>query len=239
MARRSLHSHLSRWGAPAALAFVLFTPASGAAQSRIADAIPESLRPALQDMRRDLALTEEQSAQASTLLVDQISKAAAAVENFGGISFNSVVDLLGMARSIREEFIPQFQGILTAEQRTKLAEMPKSREIYVSAMAGWFAEARVNKLKSRVNLTEAQIPQVRDALLSEFREAINIIEGISNRDTGRSSRSAIFDAVVDLRGIQRSSQRAVERTLTPEQRTALDAYERESNAKSEKAQKGS
>jgi hypothetical protein len=106
----------------------------------------------------------------------------------------------------------------------------------VAAMAGWFAEARLGKLATRLKLSDAQTPQVRTFLTDEFRDAVSVVEDLVKQDADKSSKRAILDAVVDLRSIQRQGQRNIERVLTDEQRLALETYQRESQERSDKAE---
>lgn len=210
-------------------------PARAQASGRLQAAVPAALVPALEQMKTELALTDEQTSQAGRLMVERLARAAGAVESFGGISFDSVLDLLVEARSFRDEFIPELTALLTGEQKAKLAALPKAHKVYTAAMAGWFAQARVDKMRTRINLTDAQVPDVQAALLDEFRDAIGIVEGFVSKDSEKSTKSAILDLVVDLRAVQRQGQRRIERLLTTEQQQALKAYRVESEEKSEKA----
>src|SRR5262245_32698058 len=210
-------------------------PSAAAGQAAPADltATP-ALADAAQKIRTELALTSEQQSKAQAILVDRLTRAEAVVDSFGDISLDSVIDLLSEARSMQKEFIPQLNALLTPEQRTKLANMSKSRDLWGDLTSAWMAEARLKKLASRVTLTGEQVPQVRDALLSQFRDATAIIHGLFRPTTGQQpSKQAMFDAVLDLRAAIRAGQRKIDRLLTPEQRVALEAYKTDSEKASQ------
>ena len=162
-----------------------------------------------------------------------MARVTSAVENFGGISFNSVLDLLVEARAAREEFIPAMQKILTEEQKGKLAKLPKAHEVYVAAMAGWLAEAQLGKLKGKVGLTDGQIPGVRSVLLTQYQEAVRIVEGLVRNADDKSMKATVLDAVVDLRTMQRTAERGIERELTEEQKARFESYRDESDKESQ------
>ena len=104
---------------------------------------------------------------------------------------------------------------------------------YVSAVAGWLTEDQVGKLKDRVGLTDAQVPQIRGALLGQYKEAAGIIEGlIGNSENDKSMTQTVLDAVLDLRGAQRMAEREIQKTLTAEQKTKFESYREESDKKS-------
>ena len=91
------------------------------------------------------------------------------------------------------------------------------------------AEARLKKLAARIRLTPAQVPEVRDALLGQFHDAADIIDGLFRTTNGQPpGKQAIIDAVLDLRSAIRAGQRKIDRLLTPEQRAALQAYKKDS-----------
>lgn len=190
-----------------------------------------ALQPALTQLKAELALTDQQSAQAARLIGSRVSRIEAAVESFGDVSFDSVVDILVEARSVKDEFIPELQGLLTAEQKAKLGQLPKNHDVYVSAMAGWITEGRLKKLSLKVRLTDAQIPQVRAVLLDQARDAVTIVEGLASGDGGKKK---ILDAVVDLRGVVRQGERKIQPLLSAEQKTALEAYHADSARKEQK-----
>jgi hypothetical protein len=191
-----------------------------------------ALKPAVEELKRELQLTDEQVAQVQKLVTGQIGRVSAAVENFGGISFDSVLDLMVEARATRDEFIPAMRSVLTEEQKAKLAKLPKAHEIYVAAVAGWLTEAQLEKLRDRLALEDGQLPQVRAALLAGFRDAATIVEGLIREADDKSMRETVLDAVVDLRTVQRTTEREIQRQLSDEQKARLESYREESSRKS-------
>ena len=135
------------------------------------------------------------------------------------------LDLLTEARSIKKEFIPQLNALLTPQQKAKLANLPRQRELWSTVAAAWMAEARLKSLDARVNLTPDQVPAVRTQLRAEFHDAADIVDELLRADSGqRPATGAVLDAVLDLRAAVRAGTRKVEQMLTPEQRAALEAY---------------
>ncbi len=141
-------------------AAILFVGTASTARSQDLSSLP-ALAPALAELRSELALTDQQSKDASNVIVGLLGRAKGAVDRFGGLSFESVLDLLVEARSIREEYGSRIAGLLTEEQKAKLEKLPKRHELYLSAMAGWLTEAQLGKLKERVGLKDEQLPHVR------------------------------------------------------------------------------
>jgi hypothetical protein len=194
-----------------------------------------SLQPAVEELKSQLALTDQQVREAENIMVSFVDRAKTAVDNFGGVTFESIVDLLSEAQAIREEYVPRITGLLNQDQIQKLKSLPRAHELYVSAMAGWLTEAQLGKLRERVGLTEAQIPETRALLLSQFGDAVGLVEGLVRREGDQQlGKSEIMDAVLDLRSIQRQTNRKLRGMLTEEQKSRLDAFERESDQKSEK-----
>jgi hypothetical protein len=192
-----------------------------------------ALKPAVAQLKTELQLTDQQVSDAGRLVTGQMARVTSAVENFGGISFESVLDILVEARAAREEFIPAMQKILTEEQKGKLSKLPKAHEVYVAAMAGWLAEAQLGRLKGKVELTDAQIPGVRSVLLTQYEEAVRIVEGLVRNTDDKSMKATVLDAVVDLRTMQRTAERGIERELTGEQKARFESYRDESDKKSQ------
>ena len=212
---------------------VVPSPAAGQAAPADLTATP-ALADAAQKIRTELALTSEQQTKARAILVDRLNRAEAVVDSFGDISLDSVIDLLSEARSIQKDFIPQLNAMLTPEQKTKLANMSKDRQLWGDVTSAWMAEARLKKLASKVQLTNSQIPQVRDALVSQFRDAAAIVDGLFHATSAEQpGRKAMLDAVLDLRSAIRSGQRKIDRLLTSEQRAALEAYKKDSEKASQ------
>ena len=163
------------------------------------------------------------------LVSDRLMRAEVVAASFGHVSFDSVIDLLTEARSIKKEFIPQLNALLTPQQKAKLANLPRQRQLWSAVTAAWMAEARLKTLAARVNLTPDQVPAVRTELLAEFHDAADIVDELLRADNGRRpSTEAALDAALDLRAAVRAGTRRVERILTPEQRAALEAYRHES-----------
>jgi hypothetical protein len=191
-----------------------------------------ALKPAVEELKQELQLTDEQVARVQEFVIGQIGRVSAAVENFGGISFDSILDLMVEARATRDEFIPAMSSVLTEEQEAKLAKLPKAHEIYVAAVAGWLTEAQLEKLRDRLALEDNQLPQVRAALLAGFRDASTIVEGLMREADDHSMREIVLDAVLDLRTAQRTAEREIQRLLSDEQRARLESYREESAKKS-------
>jgi hypothetical protein len=206
---------------------------SSAAQDRLS-----ALIPAVEEIRKELALDDEQVSRAAGLVNGQMKRVTAAVESFGGISFDSILDLMVEARAARDEFIPAIRAILTDEQKAKLAKLPKAHGIYTSAVAGWLTEAQLGKLKGRIGLTDAQVPQVRSALLEQYKSAATIVEGLIRKPDDTSLQETVLDAVVDLRAAQRTAEREIKIHLTDAQKAQFESYRDESTKKSrEKSEK--
>jgi hypothetical protein len=179
------------------------------------------------------ARTRGQVSRARALVAERLPKAQAAVGTFGDISFDSVLDLLNAARSIKDEFIPQLTALLTPEQKERLAKLPGKTQMWIDLGAAWMAEARVKKLTERVKLTDSQAAEIRQLLVTQFAEATAVMEGLIREDGTSPDKRAVLDAVLDLRGAVRSAQRHVDKLLTPEQRKALEAYKIESEKASQ------
>jgi len=216
-----------------AVTLLLSVAGQAPAQERL-QATP-ALQPALAEMKSQLNLSDAQAGQVAGLLADRYARLKTFVDEFGGVSFDSVVDVLVEARSLRDDFVPALQGVLTDEQRAKLAQLPKAHELYVAAAGGWLTEAYLDKLGRRVGLTGEQLGELRPVTLEHFRDAVSIVEGL----VAGGEKKAILDAVVDLRGVQRQTRRDVEKRLTAEQKAKLDALRAESDKASlEKGRKG-
>ena len=130
---------------------------------------PESVvRPVLveaaEEIRMELGLTDAQAREFRILIVERLMRAEAVAASFGHVTFDSVIDLLTEARSIKTEFIPQLNALLTPHQKAKLANLPRQRQLWSTVAAAWMAEARLKSLDARVNLTPDQVPAVRTQL---------------------------------------------------------------------------
>jgi hypothetical protein len=200
--------------------------AASTASSQNLSSLP-ALAPALAELRSELALTEAQSADASNILVELMGRAKAAVDEFGGLSFESMLDLLVEARSIRNDYGPRIMNFLTEEQKQKLEKLPRRHEIYTSAMSGWLAEAQLERLKERAGLTEEQLPQVRSILVNQFQDAVGIVEGLVKKEDFESMKDEILGVILDLRSIQRQGRRGVDKLLTEEQRVRIEKLRKE------------
>ena len=195
---------------------------------------PESgVRPVLieaaEEIRTELGLTDAQARAFRLLIVERLMRAEAVAASFGHVTFDSVIDLLTEARSIKKEFIPQLNALLTPQQKAKLAHLPRQRQLWSTVAAAWMAEARLKSLSARVNLTPDQVPAVRTQLLAEFHDTADIVDELLRADNGqRPAAGAVLDAVLDLRAAVRAGTRKVEQMLTPEQRAALEAHRHDS-----------
>ena len=195
---------------------------------------PESVvRPVLveaaEEIRTELGLTDAQAREFRILIGERLMRAEVVAASFGHVTFDSVIDLLTEARSIKKEFIPQLNALLTPQQKATLANLPRERQLWRTVAAAWMAEARLKSLAARVNLTPDQVPAVRTQLLAEFHDAADIVDELLRADNGqRPATSAVLDAVLDLRAAVRAGTRRVEQMLTPEQRAALEAYRHDS-----------
>lgn len=191
--------------------------------------LPAALRPALDQMKTQLSLDDDQVTRAEGLIGGQVVRIEDAVERFGDVSFDSVLDLMVEVRSVKNDFIPELKGLLNDNQKAKLGQLPKSHEMWVSAMAGWLTEGRLKKLAKRLSLSDAQLPEVREVLLEQGRDAFSIVVGVI---AGGDVKKDILNAVVDLKGVVRQGERDVKKILTPEQRAAFEAV-RDDSAKKE------
>jgi hypothetical protein len=187
--------------------------------------LPATLTPVIEELRTTLALTDAQSADVSRLLVQQAGRATSMMDRAGDLSLETVIDLLATVRGIRDDFLPQLSAVLTAEQKARLQALPQSSNIYVSAMAGWLAEARLNKLQGVLRLTDTQVPGVRQVLLDQFRTMTRAVSGVVSGGGSAMSTSVVLDVLVDLRAAQRMSRRSIQEMLTPEQVRSLEAWE--------------
>jgi hypothetical protein len=187
--------------------------------------LPATLAPVIEELRTTLALTDAQSADVSRLLVQQAGRATSMMDRAGDLSLETVIDLLATVRGIRDDFLPQLSAVLTAEQKARLQALPQSSNIYVSAMAGWLAEARLNKLQGVLRLTDTQVPGVRQVLLDQFRTMTRAVSGVVSGGGSAMSTSVVLDVLVDLRAAQRMSRRSIQEMLTPEQVRSLEAWE--------------
>jgi Spy/CpxP family protein refolding chaperone len=182
-----------------------------------------------EEIRTELGLTDAQAGELRLLILDRLMRAEAVAVSFGHVTFDSIIDLLIEARSIKTDFIPQLNALLTPQQKAKLAKLPRQRQLWSTVAAAWMAEARLKSLDARVNLTPDQVPAVRSQLLAEFHDAAAIVNELLRADNGqRPATGAVLDAVLDLRAAVRAGTRKVEQMLTPEQRAALEASRRES-----------
>ncbi len=223
------------WSVAISMAMVLGVRATAAGQPAPATL---SATPALAEaelkIRTELALTPEQEVRARALITERLKKAEQVVDTFGDVSLDSLIDLLSEARDIKREFIPQITALLTPEQKARLAKLPRSEDLWTNVGSAWMAEARLKKLAERIRLTPAQVPPVRDALLGQFHDAADIIDGLFRTTNGRPpGKQAIIDAVLDVRSAIRAGQRKIDRLLTPEQRAALQAYKADSERASQ------
>jgi hypothetical protein len=178
------------------------------------------LKTMLAEIRDQLELTDGQVTTARGLIEGQIDRARAVVEELDEFTFDSVLDLLVEARSIREEFIPQLRGLLDERQLEKLDALPKSSEIYIQGMVGWIVEERVDKLRDRLGLESEQIDEIREVITDQIRDSVEILEGIDRGED--SSRRDMLDAVMDLRGAQRSANRQIGRLMTDDQKSRFE-----------------
>ena len=65
-----------------------------------------ALQSALKQMKAELALSDQQSKDAGKLIASRVRRVEVAIDSFGGVNFDSVLDLLVEARSIKDEFVP-------------------------------------------------------------------------------------------------------------------------------------
>ena len=133
----------------------------------------------------ELALTDDQAKELRVLVSDRLLRAEVVVASFGHVSFDSVIDLLTEVRSIKKEFIPQLNALLTPQQRAKLANLPRQQQLWSAVTAAWMAEARLKTLAARVNLRPDQVPAVRTELLAEFHDAADIVDELLRADNGQ------------------------------------------------------
>jgi Spy/CpxP family protein refolding chaperone len=180
---------------------------------------------AAEEIRTELGLTDTQTRAFRILIVEGLMRAEAVAASFGDGTLDAIIDLLTEWRSINKEFIPRLNALLTPQQKAKLANLPRQRQLWSTVAAAWIAEARLKSLVARVNLTPDQVPAVRNQLLAEFHDAADIVDELLRADDGqRPATSAVLDAVLDLRAAVRTGTRKVAQILTPEQRAALEAY---------------
>jgi Spy/CpxP family protein refolding chaperone len=203
----------------------ILVPVARAQNPGAAGVLPATLAPVIEELRTTLALTDAQSADVSRLLVQQAGRATSIMDRARNLNLEAVIDLLVTARAIRDEFLPQLSAVLTEEQKARLQALPRSSSVYVSAMAGWLAEARLNTLQGVLRLNDTQVPGVRQVLLDQFRTMTRALMGVAGGGAGATSTSAILDVLVDLRAAQRMSRRSIQEILTPEQVRSLEAWE--------------
>jgi hypothetical protein len=196
-----------------------------------AQALPaeSGVRPVLveaaEEIRTELGLTDTQTREFRILIVERLTRAETVAASFRDSTLDAIIDLLTELRSMNKEFIPRLNALLTPQQKAKLANLPRQRQLWSTVAAAWMAEARLKSLTARVNLTPDQAPAVRTQLLAEFHDAADILDELLRADDGqRPAPSAVLDAALDLRAAVRAGTRKVEQILTPEQRAALDAY---------------
>jgi hypothetical protein len=208
-----------------ALATLFVLPPRVQAQALPAESVRPVLVEAAEKIRTELGLTDAQARELRLLMVERLMRAAAVAASFGHVTFDSVIDLLIEARSIKKEFIPQLNALLTPQQKAKLANLPRQRELWSTVAAASMAEARLKSLDARVNLTPDQVPAVRTQLLAEFHDAADIVNELLRADNGQRPATG---AVLDLRAAVRAGTRKVEQMLTPAQRAALEASRHDS-----------
>jgi len=180
---------------------------------------------AAEEIRTELGLTDTQTREFRTLIVERLTRAEAVAASFGDSTLDAIIDLLTELRSMNKELIPRLNALLTPQQKAKLANLPRQRQLWSTVATAWMAEARLKSLAARVNLTSDQAPAVRTQLLAEFHDAADILDELLRADDGqRPATSAVLNAVLDLRAAVRAGTRKVEQILTPEQRAALEAY---------------
>ncbi|HET6268318.1 MAG TPA: hypothetical protein VFG11_11420 [Acidobacteriota bacterium] len=207
--------------------------AAGPQTAASTESLP-TLKQVAAEYKAQLNLTDNQSAKLHDLIQGEMARVTPLVEKFGAINFDSVVDLLGEVKSIKSQFIPQMSAILTPEQKTKLASMPKNKDFYAPLVAGWMAEARTKKLNTKLHLTDQQVPQVRNILLTEFQDGINIVSGLTTATDQK--KQVIMDAILDLRGTMRTRDRELAKILTPDQQAAMQKYKKETEEAAAAAQ---
>jgi hypothetical protein len=223
----SLHSRL--WFGAAVASLLWAAPGRAQDLSHL-----PALAPALNELKTELALTNEQSSEAATVIVDLLGSAQGVLDGMDGLNFDSILDLLVEVRSMKEEFGPRLGAVLTEEQREKLAELPKRHQIYSAAVSGWLTEALAGKLNKRVELTDQQLPQVRSLLLERFQEVAGIVEGLVKKDEDENAKDTILGAILDLRSIQRQTRRDVAKLLNDDQRARLEEYWKDSKDEEKK-----
>jgi Spy/CpxP family protein refolding chaperone len=215
-----------RSGGGIALATLFMLPPRVQAQALPAESgVRPVLVEAAEEIRTELGLTDTQTREFRLLIVERLMRAEAVAASFRDSTLDAIIDLLTELRSMKKEFIPRLNALLTPQQKAKLANLPRQRQLWSTVAAAWMAEARLKSLAARVNLTSDQAPAVRTQLLAEFHDAADILDELLRADDGqRPATSAVLDAVLDLRAAVRAGTRKVEQILTPEQRAALEAY---------------
>ncbi len=212
-----------------ALATLFVQPPIVQGQTLSPESVVKPVAEAAAEVKTELGLTDAQAREFQVLIVERLVRAQAVATSFGHVSIDSVIDLLTEARSIKTEFIPKLNALLTPRQKATLAHLPRQRQLWSRMAAAWMAETRLHSLDARVNLTPDQVPAVRTQLLAEFHDAADIVDELLRADNGqRPATGAVLDAVLDLRAAVRAGTRKVEQILTPEQRAALEADRRDS-----------
>ena len=93
---------------------------------------------AAEKIRTELALTDDQAEGLRVLVSDRLMRAEVVAASFGHVTFDSVIDLLTEARSIKKEFIPQLNALLTPQQKATLANLPRQRQLWRTWLPrGW------------------------------------------------------------------------------------------------------
>ncbi len=179
----------------------------------------EAILTTLAETADQLSLRDDQRDDARRIIGEEFARTSEVIDAISDdLSFESVVDLLAEAKNIRESFVPSIQGILDDSQKERLERLPHDDSFYIGMAARMITDSRVEKLAEKVGLAEGQIPEVRRALDSGFRDALEVVYGLAHD----GEDSGAMDILVDLRGIQRGVKRDLGKVLDEGQMARLD-----------------
>lgn len=210
-----------RWSFAAAQALILGVMLSISSAVGAVDP-SDSLQGTVDEVANYLQMTDAQRSELASLFSGEAANVREVVDAIqDDLGFDAVLDLLTEAKSIREDFIPALQGLLDDEQRARLDRLPHDDSFYISTVTRLVTDARVARFREKLDLTDAQVPEVRSVLEGGFQDALSIVAGLGRKDV-KISGSVVLDIVTDLRGTQRMMDRGVRKVLTEEQRSILD-----------------
>lgn len=184
--------------------------------------LSDSLRATVDEMANYLQMTDSQRSDLTALVSDEAGRVRDVVDAIqDDLGFDSALDLLTETKNIRKNFIPGLRGLLDEDQKARLDRLPSDDSFYISAVARLITDARVDRFQTKLQLTDSQVPEVREVLEGGFQDALSIVAGLGRQEEDFSA-SLVLDIVTDLRGAQRMMDRGVRRVLTDEQKAILE-----------------